>query len=130
MTHGLDLYVRLAAATIVLLLPGVLVSRALRFTGLASAFVWSNALVAAALAVTFAVGASLTLTLVLVLAAGAVAAPFAWRRRSAPPRYTVIVLLAGVVFGAALWGLEGIIQGDALFHLGRMRKLDDFGSLS
>ena len=41
-----------------------------------------------------------------------------------------IVALAGVGLGIALWGIEGIVKGDALFHLGRMRKLDDFGSLS
>ena len=31
---------------------------------------------------------------------------------------------------SALWGIEGIVQGDAPFHLGRIRKLDDLGSLS
>src|SRR5207253_3762056 len=94
--------------------------------------VWSVALVAGALALTFAVRGSLWLTLGLVLGAGAVALPFAFLRRPSdqglPRRGTV--LLAGVVGGALLWGIEGVIKGDALFHLGRIRKLDDFGSLS
>src|SRR5205085_6803322 len=40
------------------------------------------------------------------------------------------VLLAGIAFGIALWHLAGPVQGDALFHLGRVRKLDELGSLS
>src|SRR5438552_1273076 len=74
--HGFGLWLRLAAATLVLLLPGRLVARALGRSGAAAAFAWSVGLVAAALAVTFAVHASLTLTLVLVLSAGALALPF------------------------------------------------------
>ena len=63
--HGVGLWLRLAAATLVLLVPGRLVARALGRSGPASAFVWSVALVAAALALTFAVHASLGLALVL-----------------------------------------------------------------
>src|SRR5207248_5968078 len=37
---------------------------------------------------------------------------------------------AGIGLGAALWSIEGLVHGDAIFHLGRVRKLDDFGSLS
>ncbi len=129
--HGFGLWLRLAAATLVLLVPGRLVARALGRSGPASAFVWSVGLVAAALALTFAVQASLTLTLVLVLCAGAVALPF--QKRQVTDCYLRVprtVALAGVGLGIALWGIEGVIKGDALFHLGRMRKLDDFGSLS
>jgi hypothetical protein len=129
--HGFGLWLRLAAATLVLLLPGRLVARALGRRGPAAAFVWSVGLVAFALAVTFAVHGSLTLTLVLVLAAGSVALPF--QRRGGTDsdlRIPATVTLAGIGLGIALWGLAGIIKGDALFHLGRMRKLDDFGSLS
>jgi hypothetical protein len=128
------LWLQLAAATLVLLLPGALVARALGQRGTAAALVWSIALVAAALAVTFAVHASLTLTLVLVLLAGAAALAFPRSRRlrvtdrSLP--FGGTVLLAGVALGIALWSLEGVVKGDALFHLGRMRKLSDFGSLS
>jgi hypothetical protein len=129
--HGFGLWLRLAAATLVLLLPGRLVARALGRNGPAEAFAWSVTLVAAALALTFAVHASLDLTLALVLAAGAVALPFTWRRRREPvSRASGLIALAGVGLGAALWGIEGLVKGDALFHLGRIRKLDDFGALS
>ena len=129
--HGFGLWLRLAAATLVLLLPGRLLARALGRNGPAEALAWSVALVAGALALTFAVYASLDLTLALVLAAGAVALPFSWRRRREPlPRASGFVALAGVGLGAALWGIEGLVRGDALFHLGRIRKLDDFGALS
>jgi hypothetical protein len=129
--HGFGLWLRLAAATLVLLLPGRLVARALGRSGPAAAFAWSVGLVAAALALTFAVHGSLTLTLVLVLVAGALALPF--QRKQVTGGYKRVpgtVALAGVGLGIALWSVEGIIKGDALFHLGRMRKLDDFGALS
>src|SRR2546427_676947 len=74
--HGFGLWLRLAAATLVLLLPGRAVARVLGSRSWAASFAWSVALVAGALALTFAVHASLTLTLVLVLVAGAVAAAF------------------------------------------------------
>jgi hypothetical protein len=131
----MTLWLQLAAGTVVLLLPGASVAHALGQRGAAASLTWSVAVVAAALAITFAVHASLTLTLVLVLAAGAVAVPFAWRRRGLTPagrggRTSWAIALAGVGFGIALWSLEGAVRGDALFHLGRIRKLLDFGSLS
>src|SRR6266849_2752220 len=132
--HGFGLWLRLAAATLVLLLPGRLLARALGRPSAAGALAWSCALVAGALALTFAVHGSLDLTLALVLAAGAVALPFSWRRRSRKdaeaPRGLGLVGLAGIGLGIALWSVEGVVHGDALFHLGRMRKLLDFGSLS
>jgi hypothetical protein len=129
--HGVGLWLRLAAATLVLLLPGRLVARALGRSGPAAAFAWSVGLVAAALAFTFAVHASLSLVLVLLLIVVVVALPFSWRAKREPvQRARVLVALAGVGLGIALWGIEGTIKGDALFHLGRMRKLDDFGALS
>jgi hypothetical protein len=133
--HGVGLWVRLSAATLVLFVPGRLVARALGQRGAASAFAWSCALVAAALALTFAVHASLDLTLLLVLVAGAIALPFSFRAPSrresdAPNRGHFLVALAGVGLGIALWSIEGVVHGDGLFHLGRIRKLDDLGSLS
>ncbi len=129
--HGFGLWLRLAAATLLLLLPGRLVARAFGRRGSPAAVTWSVALVAAALAVTFAVHGSLTLTLVLVLAAGAVALPFSFRVAEEPtPRGRGIVALVGIGLGAALWGIEGVVHGDALFHLGRVRKLGDLGSLT
>jgi len=122
------LWIRLAFATVVLLLPGLFVARALGRRGAAAAFTWSVAIVAGALAFTFAVHGSLNLTLGLVLGAGVVAFPF--RRRGPRGRPHRAIVLAGLALGGALWFIEGIVRGDALFHLGRIRKLDDFGSLS
>ncbi len=130
-TTGFGLWLRLAAATLLLLLPGRLVARAFGRRGSPAAVTWSVALVAGALAVTFAVHGSLTLTLVLVLAAGAVALPFSFRKAEEPsPRGRGIVALVGIALGAAMWGIEGVVKGDALFHLGRVRKLGDFSALS
>jgi hypothetical protein len=127
------LWLRLALATGVLLLPGALVARALGRRGASASFAWSVALVAGALALTFAVHGSLWLTLGLDLGAGTAALPFAFRRRQVTSCHLGGewgVVLAGVVLGALLWGIEGVVHGDAIFHLGRVRKLDDFGSLS
>ena len=165
--HGFGLWLRLAAATLVLLAPGRLVARALGLCGAAPALAWSAALVAGALAFTFAVGGSLDLTLALVLVAGLVAlcllllrplrfAPLSARRggsrlrrlarlagetpRAAPAhvgrgaapkvRGRGLVVLGGLALGGALWFVESAVDGDALFHLGRIRKLVDLGSLS
>ncbi|HUJ91128.1 MAG TPA: hypothetical protein VLW05_00395 [Gaiellaceae bacterium] len=128
---GFGLWLRLAAATLVLLLPGRLVARALGRRGSPAAVTWSVALVAGALALTFAVHSSLNLTLGLVLGAGAVALPFSLRIKPEPaPRGRGLVALAGIGLGAGLWGIEGIVHGDAIFHLGRIRKLLDFDSLT
>jgi hypothetical protein len=136
---GLGLWLRLAAATLVLLLPGRLVARALGLGGAAAALGWSTGLVAAALAFTFAVHGSLDLTLALVLTAGALALPFSLARRWAAPRRERetwipggrgLVVLAGLALGGALWWVEGVVHGDTLFHLGRIRKLDAFDALS
>jgi len=40
------------------------------------------------------------------------------------------VLFLGLVFGVLLWHIAGPVGGDGLFHLARVRKLLDFGSLS
>ena len=126
------LWLRLAAATAVVLLPGVVVARALGRRTVSATFAWSVALVAGALAFTFAVHGSLWLTLGLDLGAGAAAVPFALRCRPREERLpgAGAVVLAGIVLGALLWGIEGVVRGDAIFHLGRIRKLDDFGALS
>jgi hypothetical protein len=128
--HGVGLWLRLAAATLVLLLPGRYVARAFGQRSSSATFVWSVGLVAAALAFTFAVHSGLWLTLVLVLIAGVVALPFGGRRRRAyEVRVPATVTLCGLGLGIALWSLAGVVRGDALFHLGRMRKLLDFGAL-
>jgi hypothetical protein len=135
---GFGLWLRLAAATLVVLLPGIFVARCLGQRSAAAALAASIALVGAGLALTFAVGASLDLTLALELAAGALA--FAWSltgrqlqtaRLPGRARFTRGVLtLTGLGLGAGVWFVQGAFTGDAFFHLGRVRKLDALGSLS
>ena len=122
---------RLALATGILLCPGAVLGRALGLRGAAVTLAWSLALLFASLAVTFLVGGSLTLTLVLLLAAGAAALPFAWRAPRLPrtPGWGW-VLGAGVVLGLLLWHVAGEVGGDGLFHLARVRKLDELDLLS
>ena len=128
--HGFGLWVRLAAATLVLLVPGRLVSRALGLDGAAATFALSVALVGGALAVTFAAHASLDLTLLLLLVPTLVALPFTRQVTTCHLRGSGAIAVAGAGLGIALWSLEGIVKGDGLFHLGRVRKLDELGSLS
>ena len=122
---------QLAFANAVLLLPGAIVARALGLRGAAVTVAWSLSLLFGALALTFAVGASLSLTLVLLLAAGGVALRFA-RRAPRPERLRgrFWVFRAGALLGVLLWYVAGEIGGDGLFHLARVQKLDALGSLS
>jgi hypothetical protein len=128
---GAGLYVRLASATVCLLLPGALLARLFGRRSTAGALSWSLVVLFAASAITFAADASLALTLVLAAAVGAAAVPFALARPLQPPsRAGILVLAAGVGFGIALWPLLGRVAGDAFFHLARVRKLDAFDDLS
>jgi hypothetical protein len=150
---GWGLWARLVAATACLLLPGALVARALRVPGISAALAWSLGAVFAATAVMFAAHSSLGLALILtvVIAAGAAATALApssntvsqaRKPREKARKYgdlqasnTVlqawIVAAAGVGFGIALWFITRHLGGgDDLFHLARVRKLDDLGDLS
>ena len=135
---GFGLWVRLAAATLVVLLPGVLVARCLGQRSAAAAFVSSVTLVGAGLALTFALGASLNVTLAFELAAGAVALVFSLLGRErdgvrlpGTARFVRGVLaVAGVGLGIGIWFVQGAFTGDVFFHLGRMRKLETLHSLS
>jgi hypothetical protein len=140
---GFGLWLRLAAASLVLLIPGRLAARVLGMRGAAPALAWSLGIVAAAFAVTIALHSSLDLTLALVVAAAAGLLPFsvvsrrhgrltlsARERAIGVQRGRGLVVVAGLALGGALWWVAGIVHGDALFHLGRVRKLDVLGSLS
>jgi len=128
--EGIGLGLRLGAATACLLLPGALISRALRLRGFAPALAWSLAALLFALALTFAFHSSLWLTLALLGAVTVVALPFSFRSLD-PWRYRTEfwVVVAGIGFGIALWYVA-VLDGDAFFHLARVRKLEVFGSLS
>ena len=124
---GRRAHVRLSTATLCLLLPGALVSRALGQQSVFAALSWSLAGLTAASAVMFAVEGPLWWALVLYAGAGAVALLFAiWRPLRLPSPFAIGVALAGVGFGIALWSIAGQLDGDALFHLARIRKLEAF----
>jgi hypothetical protein len=129
---GGGLYLRLGAATIVVLLPGGLIAEALGRRSTSATLVWALVATAVALAVTFAVEGSLTLTLVLLGVIAVTALLFAARRGPVERRTrgSILVLVAGAAFGLALWHVAGHVDGDGLFHVARVRKLDAFGSLS
>lgn len=135
---GFGLWVRLAAATLVLLLPGMFVARCLGQRSAAAAFAASVTLVGAGLALTVALGASLNVTLAFLFAAGAVA--FVWsltgRELDGVPlpgaaRFARgLVALGGIGLGVGIWFVQGAFTGDVFFHLGRIRKLETLHSLS
>ena len=128
---GVGLYLRLAFATMVVLLPGAALARTLRAPGVAGLLAWTCASLFVALAVMFAVHGSLWLALGLHLAIGAAALPFGAGEAERPrARAAGLVLALGIVFGMLLWKVAGTIDGDALFHLARVRKLDAFGALA
>jgi hypothetical protein len=124
-------YLRLAFGTIVVLLPGFAVARALGQRSMSAIFAWALASAFVAWAVVFTVHSNIKLA-VLVLAAITVGALVAARRRRAArnelrsPRW---VIGAGIVLGWGLWRISDVIVGDGLFHEARVRKLLAFGDL-
>jgi hypothetical protein len=127
---GVGLWLRLVSASLVVLLPGALVARALRLRGAAATVAWGLGALGPALLLVFVMHRSIMLALVVLGIVALVSLPFALRVVSGPPAWdTVTVALFGVVFGIALWHVAGVISGDALFHLGRVQKLYSFGHL-
>jgi hypothetical protein len=136
---GWGLWVRLAAATACLLLPGALLARALRVGLFSAVLAWSLGALFVAMAVVFAVHSSLTLALVLLGVIGAAALVWSMGRPSLQGQTRtglslwapIAVALAGLGLGIALWFITThMTGGDDFFHLARVRKLDDFGGLS
>src|SRR5919198_2142796 len=129
---AVELYLRLAGATALLLLPGALLAQGLGLGGLSPTLVLSLAGLAVALAFTFLVHGSLWLAVALYGLFGLGALVLAVARRSGRPRgggIELLVVALGVAFGIALWHVAGDVQGDGLFHLARIRKLMAFDSL-
>jgi hypothetical protein len=128
---GAGLYLRLAAATVLFLVPGRMAARALGWRSSSATLAASVGLFAPALAVAIALHRSLTVALVLYALVAPVALPFAVRRRQVRPvNGTVWVWLSGVVLGLGVWAVAAVLSGDALFHLGRVRKLLAFHHLT
>jgi hypothetical protein len=125
-------YLRLAFATLLVLLPGRLVARALGQSGTAATLAWALAAQFLAWAVVFVVHGTVWLA-IGVLGGIAVVAGLAGARvplvRPPRPGIRAGVLAGGVVLGGLLWHVAGIVAGDGLFHLARVRKLVALGDL-
>jgi len=141
--HGLGLVLRLAAASAcVLLVPGGIFVRAIGRphtfgVAIAASFAWSLAALAGALALTFALDGTIDTTLWLIGGFAGVSLVPALLRAPVHSEESERVTIAGVaaaatVFAGAVWWTSSSIYGDALFHLGRVRKLEtlDLTSLS
>ena len=127
---GLGLYLKLALATLAVLAPGSLVARALGRPSMSGTVAWSLAGIFAAGAIVFAVHGSLDLALGLYAAIGAGAlAVVLGRRHWVRRRRPTGAILLGLLLGALLWHVAGTLDGDALFHLARVRKLLAFDDL-
>jgi hypothetical protein len=127
---GLGLYLKLAAATLVLLLPGSLIARLLGRPSVSATVAWSLAGTFGAGAIVFAVHGSLDLALGLYAALGAAAVVVLVGRPAVAGRSRPLFVIAlGIVCGLLLWHVAGALGGDALFHLARVRKLLAFGDL-
>jgi hypothetical protein len=124
-------YLRLAFGTIVVLLPGAAVARALGQRSVSAVVAWALAAGFVAWAVVFTVHSNIKLA-VLVLAAITVGALIVGGRRRElrdgirSPRW---VIAAGIVLGWCIWAVSDVIVGDGLFHEARVRKLLSFGDL-
>jgi uncharacterized protein DUF6541 len=134
--HDFGLALRLSVAAVcVLFVPGFLVVRLLGKPAdpslvVAAALAWSLVALFVALAATFAFNRSLVFTLAVLvgLCLASVVAGFARNRPvEAPGRAEVATVLgllaAGLIVGAVVWWAAPPIEGDALYHLARARKL-------
>jgi hypothetical protein len=135
------------AAACVLLLPGACFVRVIGAprnigTAFAAAFAWSLVLVFAVFAILFAVSGTLGLgvgvlggTMAVAFAASLLAAARSFGRDDVRAALGLSVVGAGLA--GVLWWSTGTIGGslgpsvsDALFHLARIRKLDEAGALT
>lgn len=128
-------YLRLAFATVVVLLPGRFVARAFGQRLMSATLAWSLAAIFVAWSTVFLFHRSIHLALVVLLAIALVAATAKWKmhvlssRGELRTRVSPLVWLGGATLGALLWHVEGAVTGDGLFHEARVRKLVDLTSL-
>jgi hypothetical protein len=129
--EGLGLALRLAAATACLLLPGALLARALRLPGAAPAFALSLGALFVALLVVFVLETSILVGLAVLVAVTLAAAPLALRGLRRMEEWVGWAVLAlGALLAIPLWRFGAALEGDAVFHLARVRKLATFDDLS
>src|SRR3954447_19915100 len=138
---GIDPLAVWCAFAVCVVLPGWGAMRLLRIErglGLSGAAVVSTslglAIWIAPLAAAFVVHLPLTAPLVAVLIAGAVLCSLALTRPLLFDRVSVWEAVAGALaaglFAFLAWRISTGVISDALFHVGRMRELEDIGSLS
>jgi hypothetical protein len=127
-------YLRLAFATVLVLVPGRLIARSFGQRSTSTTLAWGMAAIFVAWAIVFTVHGTIWLA-VLVLVVIGVAASVVARRRGRGRKITLrphghgTVLLGGVFLGMLLWHVAGIVSGDGLFHLHRVRMLTDLNDL-
>jgi hypothetical protein len=143
-------YLRLALATALVLAPGRLIARSLGLRTTSATLGCALGVMFFAWAVVFTVHGSVWLALALVALSALLAPPLrvlasrrawpshgAWQGIRRPPPVAArsprgvhrLVFGAGVLLGLLLWRVAGVVSGDGLFHLARVRKLVDLGGL-
>ena len=129
--HGPGLFLRLGAATLVVLLPGRLIARALGRRSAASTLAWTLASLTVALGAVFLLRTSFTLALWILFAIGAAALLVPRRELEPRPSGRALVTAGGLILGALLWHVAPrALVGDSPFHVARVRKLVELGSLT
>ena len=138
-------YLRLALATWLVLLPGRLVARSLGQRSTAARLAWSFAVIFVAWAVVFVVHGTISLALLVLVLVG-LGALLAGKpsqlvvevesvrirlsARTLRPAFGHGTVFAfGTLLGLLLWHVAGVVNGDGLFHEGRVRKLLDLPHL-
>ena len=116
-------YIRLAFGTVVVLLPGLALGRAM-----SEVVAWTIGALFAVWAVVFAVHSNIKLAALLLLVLF-VAAVVTRRRLGIERRRPGGAIAIGIVLGWLLWHTAGAVVGDGLFHEARVRKLVEFGDL-
>ncbi len=122
-------YLRLAFGTIVVLLPGAAVARALGQRSASAMLAWGLACVFVAWAVVFTVHSNIRVAALILAVIAITALVLGWDHGTQERRGTPWAWAVGIVLGWFLWHVEGVVAGDGLFHEARVRKLVALGDL-